>query len=527
VTSTPRPTALVARSRGRLVALACLASVLAATGCTGGATPTSPTPPGTFAPATPTPAAAAEPLPLAQLAAFSGVASLNAGSNCSGTLIDTGVPSGPAYVLTNGHCVGDVGRSAQGTTIGVDWAGTAEFLRAAGNPDDSLIVDVVGLEYSTMRHTDTAIVRLEPTLGELEGLGIRPVPLTTAEPAAGARVTNVGVPVQGLAYEDRALRRGDCTLGSQHTLLEGPWVWFGVWSNDCPGIIQGSSGSPLFSLAADGSPASVVAMINTTTWGGTAANGGMCSLNHPCEVTADGVAMAEKSSYAQSVAGLGTCFGADGEFALGGACPLQVASVWAESGGGSFRGGDEPNPSTAKPVASLVGPEEGQVRTALVPLGDATACGSADSYAGAQAATLPKAGEDWEQVGLQVPVGLPLEEGRFLLCAVNGSDYAGAAQVVFEVDRTPPIFPASAEVEDIGAGTVIVRPHLVPPEVSTVRFTWGAPDEVDCEDTDAFRDFFIVPLTLEAGDLPASYCIVALDAAGNSTDVTRIEIPKR
>jgi hypothetical protein len=515
------------RTRRRFAGLLAVAAVLAATGCTGGATPTPPTPPASFDPATPTPAVPAEPLPLAQLAAFSGVASLNAGSNCSGTLIDTGVPSGPAYVLTNGHCVGDIGRSPQQTTIGIEWEGTAEFLRAAGNADDTLTVEVVGLEYSTMRHTDTAIVRLKPTLGELEGLGLRPVPITTAEPTTGSSVTNVGVPVEGLVDTDWALRRGDCTLGSQHTLLESRWLWFGVWSNDCPGIIQGSSGSPLFSVAADGTPSAVVAMINTTTWGATPANGGMCSINHPCEVTADGVAMAEQTSYAQSVAGMGTCFGADGVFALGGACPLPTSSVWAESGGGSFRGGDEPNSAGERPGASLVGPEAGHVRTALVPLGDASVCASAATYAGAKPGDLPEAGDGWDQVGLPVPVNLPQEEGRFLLCAVNGSDYAGAASVIFEVDRTPPIFPASAEVEDIGGGTVIVRPHLVPPEISTVRFTWGAPDTVDCEDTAGFQDFFIVPLTLEAGDLPATYCIYALDAAGNSTDVTRIEIPKK
>ncbi len=503
--------------------VAALAVILTLTGCTGTPSPTTPT----VTPATPTPAAAADPLPLAQVATFSGVASLNAGSNCTGTLIDTGVPSGPAYVLTNGHCVGDVGRSAQATTIGVEWSGTAEFLRAEGNLDDTLAVDVVGLEYSTMRHTDTAVVRLKPKLGELEGLGIKPVPIAAAEPASGAEVTNVGVPVQGLDWDDWVLRRGDCKLGTQHTLLESHWLWFGVWSNDCPGIIQGSSGSPLFTLGADGTPNAIVAMINTTTWGGTAANGGMCSINHPCEVTADGVTMAEKTGYAQSVAGLGKCFDSHGEFALGGECALPVSSVWAESGGGGFRGGNEPNSSGAKPEVSLVGRDAGSVRTALVALGDATACAKPATYAQAKAKKLPRAGEDWEQVGVTVPVDLPTEEGRFLLCAVNGSDYAGAASVAFEVDRTPPIFAAAADVEDIGGGAVVVRPHLIPPEISTVRFTWGAPDTVDCADTDGFQDFFVVPLTLEAADLPASYCIYGMDAAGNRTDVTRIEIPRR
>lgn len=499
-----------------------LGLAVALVGCTVTTTPGLPS----AVPATPTPATAADPLPLAQVAAFSAVASLNAGSNCSGTLIDTGVPTGPAYVLTNGHCVGDVGRSAQATTVGLEWFGTAEFLAAKGNADATLTVDVVGLEYSTMRHTDTAIVRLEPTLGELEGLGLKPVKITDSEPAVATMVVNVGVPVQGLDADAWVLRRGECALGAQHTLIESLWLWFGVWSNDCPGIIQGSSGSPLLTVGADGAPSAIVAMINTTTWGGTPANGGACTINHPCEVTADGAKMVEQTSYAQSVAGIGKCFDSAGVFTLGGMCPLPKSSVWAESGGGSFRGGGALNAAGLEPSASVVGRLAGTVRTALTELGDGKACRLPETYASAKPSALPEAGEDWEQVGVEIPADLPEEEGRFLLCAVAGSDYAGAASVLFDVDRTPPIFPANAEVEDIGGGSVVVRPHLVPPEISTVRFISGPQGSVDCTDTAAFRDFFVVPLTLEAADLPATYCVYGLDAAGNAGPVTRIEIPK-
>ncbi|QXT63172.1 trypsin-like serine peptidase [Tessaracoccus palaemonis] len=504
---------------------AAAAALLLLAGCTGVTPPAPITPAPSATPVTPVAATPADPLPLADLAAFSGVVSLNAGSNCSGTLIDTGATAGPAYVLTNGHCIGDVGRSPQTTTHELDWFGTAEFLAAEGNLDATLSVDVVKLEYSTMRHTDTGIVRLDATLGELEDLGIRPVKIADAEPLAGQDVVNVGVPVQDLDQEEWVLRRGDCTLGAQHTLIEGRWLWFDAWSNDCPGIIQGSSGSPVLSVDTDGNPTGVVAMINTTTWGGTAANGGACSMNHPCEVTADGASMVEETSYAQSVAGLGKCFDDAGVFRTGGACPLPDSSVWAETGGGTFQGGDVPDATGATPQVSLVGRTAGTVRTALVPLGDGSACTSATTYASAEPQELPEAAGEWDLVGAKISVDLPETEGRFLFCAVSGNDYAGAASVLFDVDRTPPIFAAAADVEDIGGGTMIVRPHLVPPEIQTVRFTWGAPDEVDCDDPTTFQDFFIVPLTLEASDLPATYCLYGLDSAGNATDVTRIEIP--
>jgi hypothetical protein len=85
--------------------------------------------------------------------------------------------------------------------------------------------------------------------------------------------------------------------------------------------------------------------------------------------------------------------------------------------------------------------------------------------------------------------------------------------------------PASATVEDIGGGAVVVRPHLDPPELTTVHFAWGPRGKVDCADRASFRDFFIAPLTLEAGDLPATCCVYGLDAAGNPTPVTEIDIP--
>lgn len=516
---------------------AALALCIALAGCTPMApspsdTPTPTDPPATSGPPAPQPPPPlpdpAPPVPIQDAARFSGVAMLSAGSNCTGTLIDTGVPSGPAYVLTNGHCVGDVGRSAHTTTIEHEWFGAAEFLRVEDNLDNTLKVDVVQIAYSTMRHTDTAIIRLAVSLGYLQELGIQPIRITGAEPAEGSAVTNIGAPTQDLHPDDWMLRRSECTLGSQHTLIEFLWLWQKVWSNDCAGIIQGSSGSPLLTLNDNGSPSEIVAMINTTTGGSRVSDGGACSLNRPCEVGPNGPTMVENTSYAQSVAGIGGCFTAEGNFALGQSCPLPMSSVWAETGsGGSFRGGDLPDANGRTPAVGLVGRTPSTVRTALVPLGDGTACLMPETYASAAVIDIPQAGYEWEQLADPLQVDLPEVEGHYTLCAVAGDDYDGAASVLFEVDRTPPVFPATAEIEDIGGGSVVVRPHLNPPELSTFRFTWGDPKTVDCEDTSNFQNFMIVPLTLTTENLPASYCLYGLDHAGNTTPVNRIEIERR
>ncbi len=468
----------------------------------------------------------AAPLPITELVDFSGVARLNMGSNCTGTLIDTGVATAPAYILTNGHCTGDVGRSGQGTTIAEEWFGEAEFFRAEGNFDATASADGEVLEYSTMYGRDLAIVRLDTTLGALQALGARAMPIADEQPKPGADVINVAVPMQNLDEDEQVLRRGNCTLAEQHTLIEFGWLWFDAWANDCPGVVQGSSGSPLFGLDAEGAPEAIVAMINTTSWGASAQNGGWCFINRPCQVSADGVNMVEQTSYAVSVAGVNRCFDASGVFTLGGECPLVVTDVWANRGGGSFRGGGEGNAMEQLPDVSLHGRVEGEVRTVLVPLGNGQACTEASTYAGSASQVLPFVEEPWAD-GLVVDVDLPATEGHYALCAVSGADYAGAVTVLFEVDRTPPLFRAGAEVEALGEGVFQVRPHLAPPEITTVRFTHGLQGKVDCTDTASFQEFFIVPLTLFPEELPATYCVYGMDAAGNTTPVETVQIPRK
>ncbi len=49
-------------------------------------------------------------------------------------------------------------------------------------------------------------------------------------------------------------------------------------------------------------------------------------------------------------------------------------------------------------------------------------------------------------------------------------------------------------------------------------------DDTACPAMEQFQDFFIVPLTPEADQLPATYCIHGLDQPFTTTDVVRIPI---
>ncbi len=317
--------------------------------------------------------------PLAELGDFTGVARLDMGASCTGTVIDTGVEEGPAYLITNGHCTGDVGRAPQAVTVGEEWFGQAFLLDTHDNPSP-LMVTAEALEYSTMRGRDVAIVRLQESLGELKALGIVPIPIIDEEPAPGTAVRNIAAPVQGLDWDDWVLRSGDCTLTRRTDLLEFRWLWAGSWANDCPGVRMGSSGSPLLTLDDEGGPVAITAVINTTTWGSTAGNGGLCSLNRPCEFTDKGLAMVEETSYATSAAGVGRCIVEEGIFLLWRRLPAGGVVGAGPHRRRVFRGRNPPDAVGAGalrvPISINLAPADfsALVRTALVELTDFGDC---------------------------------------------------------------------------------------------------------------------------------------------------------
>ncbi|GAA1935812.1 hypothetical protein GCM10009775_29610 [Microbacterium aoyamense] len=270
------------------------------------------------------------PLTADDLAAFGGVAVVDLASRCTATLIETGADTAPAYVLTNGHCVGLDGAPANKTIVDEEAFGEATFFQTADTADDDrLRVAASRIEYATMRGTDVAIVQLDATLGELRSAGAVPLEIAADPPAEGEVVVNVAAPTQGLEDDDWVLRRGDCAVGATKDVIEFSWLWLAAQRNDCPGVLGGSSGSPLI---ADGE---VVSIVNTTNTGVPVERGDTCYLGKPCEVDGAAAVFVPETSYGVRVAGIGSCF-PGGVFALGGACPLEVTTLWDVSGGGIY-----------------------------------------------------------------------------------------------------------------------------------------------------------------------------------------------
>ncbi|NHB85511.1 hypothetical protein G7085_15280 [Tessaracoccus sp. HDW20] len=136
------------------------------------------------------------------------------------------------------------------------------------------------------------------------------------------------------------LRKGECTLGGAVDLIEHHWLWLGVPRTDCPGVLGGSSGSPLI---ADGT---VVSIINTTNGGVPADRAGTCYLGKPCEITdAGAMPSPRRATGSMSPGSAPASPAAASPWAAPARCPPRASQ-------GSVVAGSSPPRASRRPVAS-------------------------------------------------------------------------------------------------------------------------------------------------------------------------------
>lgn len=256
-----------------------------------------------------------EPLSIATAGKRNGVGVVRINRSwCSGTLIaqpgSANDPKASAYVVTNGHCIGgglpDPGEIIAGAAPRVpNYQFHLNFYRDSMNKVRR--IDVKRIAYATMKSTDIAVLELAIPLQQLRAEGFHPIEMATTALQPGEKVENIGNPVSGM--RELYMRRSTCEAGATVNFREGDFHFEGANRHRCS-IMGGSSGSPLISLETG----RLVAVVNTAV---DDEPGEVCSLDHPCEVAADGtITMLPQENYAQRTFAIPSCFDPMGAFDL-------------------------------------------------------------------------------------------------------------------------------------------------------------------------------------------------------------------
>ncbi|MFE7326317.1 serine protease [Streptomyces sp. NPDC057565] len=230
---------------------------------------------------------------------FAGTVAL---SNCSGSVVRTAasLPSDPALVLSNGHCM-ETGFPGPGEVV-LGRRSTRSFtlLNSAGSGVGTLRASKIA--YGTMTDTDVSLYQLTRTYAQIENTyGIKALELNAAQPVQGAAITVVS------GYWKRTY---SCNVdGFVYRLKEGAWTWKDSvrYTSACQ-TIGGTSGSPVI----DNATGKVVAVNNTGN-----EDGQQCTDNNPCEVDESGnVTVRQGINYAQETYGIVPCIGAGSQIDL-------------------------------------------------------------------------------------------------------------------------------------------------------------------------------------------------------------------
>lgn len=401
--------------------------------------------------------------------------------HCIGTLLDTRpadeAPPGPAYILTAGHCAGGVNGKVM---VDLPITGSIAFNYFADTQDRRRSVPLKRTVWNSLQGADLALLELDTTLEGLLELGITPLKLGTS-PAPGSTVQVVGEP----SSIGQGLRLSTCTERFQSTSSVGNWVWRNARRNDCQGLDEGASGSPV--VAADSQH--LVSIANSL---------------HGSEVGAIPV---------QRVQG---CFSAGRVDLELPTCQLLPGFQLEPQGTGLK------TPTKARTLADgsieqarwgfqfLIDTPRYRYKASA----DALACEDPTDYSG----TIPAS-----EAIINDPIGP--EPGTHYLCLVGvqspdqlPSRALMANSLSIAVELLPAGRPqAQVSTEQLADGSFRVS-WLKAPDIAFYRVKRGAPETTDCNDPSGYRLLPGYSRDIPAAALPMKLCSVAIDLIKQSSE---------
>ncbi|MDI3355644.1 serine protease [Pseudomonas sp. UYIF39] len=178
---------------------------------------------------------------------------------CTASLLDTrdatGTSTGPAYLLTNGHCTS----ITSGTAADIPYDGQVQFNFFHDTMEGAKRYDIHKVNWTSLASSDVAILELTDSLDTLLKDGMTPLKLASKAPAEPRPIQVFGAP--GIAP---GLRLSTCTLEPTNTaLIKFFTVHTDYQKHDCKGIARGSSGSPVL----DAATGEVIGVLSGTTYG--------------------------------------------------------------------------------------------------------------------------------------------------------------------------------------------------------------------------------------------------------------------
>jgi V8-like Glu-specific endopeptidase len=243
---------------------------------------------------------------------FAGTVAL---SNCSGSVVKLAgaALTDRALVLSNGHCLEEGFPKAGEVIVNKSSRRTFSLLSPDGKSTLGTL-RATKIAYATMTDTDISLYQLNTSYAQIaQRYGISALELSPAHPVAGTPIDVVS------GYWKQIY---SCSLdGFVHELHEGDWVWKDSirYRPECK-TIGGTSGSPIVETRTG----KVIGVNNTGN-----ENGRLCTLNNPCEVTADGtVTVRQGVNYGEQTYLIYGCLKAGSEIDLtkpGCALPKPVA----------------------------------------------------------------------------------------------------------------------------------------------------------------------------------------------------------